>query len=85
MSKAIAISPSQKSEDDFQAEEDARTMQRMGEIMSDPKRHGRAKKQMEKIMADMKKTEMAMTKMIGEKEDESMGGMMKKHQKGMTA
>ena len=58
---------SKKQEEEWQTEEDARTMQRMGEIMSDEGRHGRAKKKMEEMMAQMEKSKKAMEMMAGAK------------------
>jgi hypothetical protein len=55
--------PSKKKEMEYQTEDDARTMQRMGEIMADPKRHERAKKKSEDMMAQMEKTKKAMEMM----------------------
>jgi hypothetical protein len=59
--------PSKKEQEKYQAEDDARTMQRMGEIMGDSGRHGRAKKKMDEIMADMEKSRKAMEMMKGAK------------------
>ena len=76
-----------KNDADYQAEEDARTLERMGEIMGDPKRHARAKKQMEKKMADTKRSHSVVKKVMGmglQKED-SMGAMITKRQKGEAA
>ena len=41
-------------EKDFQVEEDARTLQRMGEIMSDPDRHQKAKARLQRMITHMK-------------------------------
>jgi len=64
---ATVSESSKKQEQEWQTEEDARTMQRMGEIMGDEGRHGRAKKKMEEMIADMKKSKKAMEMMAGAK------------------
>ncbi len=82
-----AIGPAGKSDEDWKAEEDARTMERMGEIMADPKRHARAKKAAKEKMDQMMRSHAMMSKMTGGGkmgEDESMGGMIKKRQKERT-
>jgi hypothetical protein len=77
MSKASSKPSPDRSEEDYLADEDARTLERMGEIMGDSKRHERAKKRMEKKMADMEKSKKAMKMMMGKKEEhESMGMAM---------
>ncbi len=57
------MAPSKKEEQKWQAEDDARTMQRMGEIMADPKRHDRAKSKMEEMMSEMEKSKKMMEMM----------------------
>ena len=71
-------STDKKQEEEWQAEEDSRTMQRMGEVMSDPKRHERAKKKMEEMMAQMEKSKKAMEMMAGAKMDYDKTDSMKK-------
>ncbi len=63
--------PSKKQEEEWQTEEDGRTMQRMGEIISDPKRHERAKKKMNEMIADMEKSKKAMEMISSAKMDYS--------------
>ena len=53
----------------WETEEDARTMQRMGEIMGDSGRHGRAKRKMDEMIADMEKSRKAMEVMKSSKLD----------------
>ncbi len=63
--------PSKKQEEEWQIEEDARTMQRMGEIMGDPKRHERAKKKLDEMIVDLEKSKQAMDMMKNAKMDYS--------------
>ena len=67
MGDTTMAGPSKADEEKWQTEEDARTMQRMGEVMSDPKRHERAKKKMDEMIADMEKSKKAMEMMAGAK------------------
>ena len=52
-----------KREQEWQTDEDARIMQRMGEIMGDSARHDRAKKRVGEMIADMEKSKKAMEMM----------------------
>lgn len=61
--------PTKADEEKWQAEDDARTMQHMGEIINDPKRHERAKAKMEEMIADMEKSKKAMERMKNSKMD----------------
>lgn len=42
-----------KEDEEWEAEDDARTMMRMGEIMKDEKRNSKAQKKMDEMMASM--------------------------------
>ena len=64
---AEVTGPSKKQEQEWETEEDARTMQKIGEILGDEKRHGRAKKKVEEMIADMEKSKKAMEMMSGAK------------------
>ena len=70
--------PSKAEEEKWQAEDDARTMQRFGEIMGDPKRHERAKKKLDEMVADMEKSKKAMEMMAGAKMTYDKSNMEKK-------
>lgn len=71
MGGATVAMSNKKQEQEWETEEDARTMQRMGEIMSDPKRHERAKKKTDEMIADMEKSKKAMEMIAGAKMDYS--------------
>ena len=68
---ATMAGTNKKQEQEWETEEDARTMQRFGEIMSDPKRHERAKKKMGEMIADMEKSKKAMEMISSAKMDYS--------------
>lgn len=63
--------PSKAEDIKWQTEEDARTMQHMGEIMADGKRHERAKKKVDEMIADMEKSKKMMEGMKNAKMDYS--------------
>ena len=78
MGGAIVAMSNKKQEQEWQIEEDGRTMQRMGEIMGDSKRHDRAKKKLDEMIADMEKSKKAMEMMTGAKMDYDKSPSLKK-------
>jgi len=68
--------PTVKQDQEWEAESDAKTMQLMGEIMSDAKRHERAKKKFDEMMVANEKAKkmIEMMNKSGMDYSKSMGG-----------